>query len=141
MNKLLVVIIILLSCSAYSQTYPKLVVIEKDSCIVFTLEQSKTMIEWDIRYNECRTNLELTSNESALKDSIISTQQVQLEEYQKIDSTYQLLNQENEELREILEEERKLLNKEIRRQKRHKWFVGIGGFFTTAIATYFYIKK
>jgi hypothetical protein len=117
------------------------VVIEEDSCIVFTLEQSKTMIEWDIRYNECRTNLELTSNESAVKDSIISTQQVQIEEYQKIDSTYQLLNQENEELREILEEERQLLNKEIRRQKRQKWFVGIGGFFTTAVATYFYIKK
>ena len=99
------------------------------------------MIKWDLQLSECRTNLELTSNESALKDSIILNQSNQITEYQQIDSTYGLIDNENKELRKLLEEERAVLTKEIRRQKFRKWLVGIGGFCTTAVATYLYIKK
>ena len=137
----LLFIFLFISTVSFSQTYPQIVVIEEDSCIIFTLSQSRQMITWDLQLQECRTNLELTSNESSLKDSIIQIQKEQIEEYQKIDTTYLALMDENKELTELLEEERKILKKQIRKQKVQKWLVGIGGFVTTSFATYLYIKK
>lgn len=129
------------SVTAFNQTYPKLILLDEDSCIVFTLEQSKTMAVWDIKYEECRETLDIAEAESATKDSIINNQSSQIVEYVKIDSTYQLIDQENVELRAILEEERQILKKDIRKQKRQKWLIGIGGFLTTAFTTYLYIQK
>lgn len=127
--------------STFGQTYPQVVVIEKDSCIIFTLPQSRQMIKWDLQLSECRTNLKLTLNESALKDSIILNQSNQITQYQQIEATYGLIDKENKELRKLLEEERAVLTKEIRRQKFRKFLVGIGGFCTTAVATFLYIRK
>ena len=132
---------LLISTVSFSQNYPQVVVIEEDSCIIFTLAQSRQMIQWDLQLAECKETLNLTVKESEFKDSVINVQNEQIEEYTKIDWAYIALVDENKELTELLEEERKLLKKEIRRQKVRKWLLGIGGFCTTAFATYLYIQK
>lgn len=137
----LLFIFLFISTVSFSQNYPQVVVIEEDSCIIFTLPQSRQMIQWDLQLAECTETLDLTVKESEVKDSIINVQNEQIEEYTKIDWAYIALVDENKELTELLEEERKLLKKEIRRQKVRKWLFGIGGFCTTAFATYLYIQK
>jgi hypothetical protein len=141
MNKFLSIIFVILSISAYSQEYPQLILIENDSCIVFTLDQSKTMIEWDIRYDECKSNYEILTVETNIKDSIISNQLYQILEYQKIDSLCQQINIENKGLISLYEDETKVLKKQLTRQKRKTWLYSSLGLVATTVLTTLYIIK
>jgi hypothetical protein len=141
MSKLIYIFFILVTTISYSQEYPKVIVLEKDTCIVFTLEQGKKLIEWDIMFEECIVNLELTLNESILKDSIISNQNFQISEYQKIDSLYQQISVENREIKLLYEEETKLLKKQLKKQKRQTFFASALGIISAAVLTTLIIIK
>lgn len=133
--------ITLAGLSAYSQTFPKSIVIENDSCIVFTLEQSKKMIEWDIQKDLCKTELDIAQSEISLKDSIINNQGNQLNEFQGIESAYEEIIIENDLIRNIFNEEREILQKQLKKERRRKWLSSTLGIVATTVATVLWITK
>jgi hypothetical protein len=133
--------ITLAALTAYSQTFPKSIVIENDSCIVFTLEQSKKMIEWDIEKDLCKTELDIAQSEISLKDSIINNQVNQLNEFQGIESAYEEIIIENDLIRNIFNEEREILQKQLKKERRRKWLSSTLGIVATTVATVLWITK
>jgi Zn-dependent oligopeptidase len=126
----------------YSQTiktYPSVIVLQKDTLVCFTTEQSKQIAVWNEQRKEC---IELSKNDNQ-----------KISELQKITTTQIgiISNLENEIIQHkkniedkdkligVCEDEKKSLTKEIRKQKRGKWIAIIGGiggvFLTTFILT------
>ena len=121
------------------KTYPSVIILQKDTLVCFTTEQSKQIAVWNEQKKEC---VELRKNDNQ-----------KISELQKITTTQTgiISNLENEiyqhkknfddknSLLLICEDENKSLTKEVRKQKRGKWiaiFGGIGGvFITTMILT------
>jgi hypothetical protein len=126
----------------YAQTitkYPSVIVLEKDTLVCFTTEQSKQMGVWNEQRKECvelRKNDNQKINElekiTITQTGIISNLENEIVQHKKnFDDKNSLLL--------ICEDEKKSLTKEIRKQKRGKWIAilsGIGGvFITTMILT------
>jgi|688.fasta_scaffold20288_14 Zn-dependent oligopeptidase len=126
----------------YSQTiktYPSVIILQKDTLVCFTTEQSKQIAVWNEQRKEC---VELSKNDNQ-----------KISELQKITTTQIgiISNLENEIIQHkkniedkdkligVCEDEKKSLTKEIRKQKRGKWIAIIGGiggvFLTTFILT------
>ena len=128
-----------LSYAQTIKTYPSIIVLEKDTLVCFTTEQSKQIAVWNEQRKEC---VELRKNDNQ-----------KISELEKITTTQTgiISNLENEIVQHkknfddknslllICEDEKKSLTKEIRKQKRGKWIAilgGIGGvFITTMILT------
>jgi len=121
------------------KTYPSVIILQKDTLVCFTTEQSKQIAVWNEQRKEC---VELRKNDNQT-----------ISELQKITNTQIgiISNLENEIIQHkkniedkdkligICEDEKKSLTKEIRKQKRGKWIAIIGGiggvFLTTFILT------
>jgi hypothetical protein len=127
-------------CYAQTKTkYPSVIILEKDTLVCFTTEQSKQMGVWNEQRKECvelRKNDNQKINElekiTITQTGIISNLENEIVQHKKnFDDKNSLLV--------ICEDEKKLLKKEIRKQKRGKWVAilgGIGGvFITTMILT------
>ena len=127
-------------CYAQTKTkYPSVIVLENDTLVCFTTEQSKQMGVWNEQRKECvelRKNDNQKINElekiTITQTGIISNLENEIVQHKKnFDDKNSLLL--------ICEDEKKSLTKEIRKQKRGKWIAilgGIGGvFITTMILT------
>jgi hypothetical protein len=138
--KTIIFVFVIQLCYAQTiKTYPSIIVLEKDTLVCFTTEQSKQIAVWNEQRKEC---VELRKNDNQ-----------KISELEKITTTQTgiISNLENEIVQHkknfddknslllICEDEKKSLIKEIRKQKRGKWIAilgGIGGvFLTTLIAT------
>lgn len=135
MNKLLSIFLTVIVSSVFSQEYPKMVVIENDSCIIFTLEQSREMIVWDVEYNECKDERKILLEEMALKDSVITNQKDMVAEYNEILELYNGIKDEKDTLIQLHVEEKQLLEKQIKKQKRQKFISSALGVIATSILT------
>lgn len=115
-----------------TETYPKTIVIESDTFQVYTIEQSKQMIVWNEMRKEHQRLNEIC--EATLKDKnivIVETEE-KVRELERIVANKDGIIKEKDDLYRILEIEKKEAQKEIKRQKRHKWFaIIIGGVATT----------
>jgi hypothetical protein len=134
-NKLLSIFLTVIVSSVFSQEYPKMVVIENDSCIIFTLEQSREMIVWDVEYNECKDERKILLEEMALKDSVITNQKDMVAEYNEILELYNGIKDEKDTLIQLHVEEKQLLEKQIKKQKRQKFISSALGVIATSILT------
>jgi hypothetical protein len=115
--------------------------IGKDSVIIFTLDQGKELA----KINEDRKRLEKLNKKCEFqlkfKDSIILLQEQQIVDYQSIKLDYDLMVKQMNRMQQLCGDEKKLLNKEIKKQKRQKWAsIGIG-VSSFAILSYFYTNK
>ena len=68
--------------------------------------------------------LELEINQ---KDTIINHLEGKLSEFNIIEDKYKEIIKGKDDLQDICEQEKNILNKEIKRQKRHKWIAIISG--------------
>jgi septal ring factor EnvC (AmiA/AmiB activator) len=126
----------------YAQTikkYPSVIVLEKDTLVCFTTEQSKKMAVWNEQRKEC---IELRKNDNqkiselenikTTQTGIISNLETEIIQHKKN-------LEDKDKLISVCEDEKKSLTKEIRKQKRGKWIAIIGGiggvFLTTFILT------
>lgn len=121
--------------------YPVTKVLEKDSVIIFTLDQGRELA----RINEDKKRLEKLNKKCEFqlkfKDSIILLQEQQIVDYQSIKLDYDLIVKQMNRMQQLCGDEKKLLNKEIKKQKRQKWAsIGIG-VSSFAILSYFYTNK
>jgi hypothetical protein len=126
---------------SYSQKFPKSIIIENDSCIVFTLNQSKKMIQWDIQKNYCETELDIAQAEISLKDSVIENQSNQINEFKGIESSYEEIIIENDLIRNVFNQEREILQKELKKERRRKWLSSTLGIVATTVVTVLWITK
>lgn len=116
---------------SYAQTtikkYPSVIVIEKDSLVCFTTEQSKQIAVWNEQRKEC---IELRSNDTQkineLKN-INTTQTGIISNLEKEVYQYKKNIEDKDKLIGICEDEKKSLKKEVRTQKVGKWIAIIGG--------------
>ena len=121
--------------------YPVTKVLDKDSVIIFTLDQGKELA----KINEDRKRLQQLNKKCEFqlkfKDSIILLQEKQIVDYQSIKFDYDLMVKQMNRMQQLCGDEKKILNKEIKKQKRQKWAsigVGVSSF---VILSYFYIHK
>jgi hypothetical protein len=121
--------------------YPVVEVINGDTVITFTFAQGKKLAI----LNEERKRLEelnkIITSQSNKKDTIIEHQVEQLRLYAKVKEDYEVIISEKDAIQQTCNDEKKILQDEIGKKNRHKWFAIIGGVVGTGIMTYFYATK
>jgi hypothetical protein len=135
---------ILLTSDAFSQVntskYPSVQVIESDTVIIFDLEQGRKLAI----INESKKHLEqlneIQLKELNEKDSIIINQNAIIVHDDKIKKAYNDIIVENKNLEKLCQDEKIILDQEIKKQKRYKWTAIISG-ITVNITTLWIIQK
>ena len=135
MKNLLFILTLIIASNASAQTYPKKVVIEQDTCIIFTLEQSRKLIAWDVELDNCNAEKSILIEESSIKDSLIYVNREIAKKYSDIDTINNFLKVEKDELIKIHSEETKRLEKQIKKFKRQRFLSTTLGVVTTCILT------
>jgi hypothetical protein len=132
-STLFLVTIYQLSYTQSKVKYPKLMIVEKDTVMCFTIQQSKQMAIWNESRKECLELSKLDKEKivelnkiSTKKDSIISNLENTILLCKKnVDGKQSLVN--------VCDSEKKQLKKEIRKQRRGKWIAIIGGVFLSLL--------
>ena len=143
MNKILniFVFILFVSFNGLTQTYPRTIIVGQDTCIAFSIEQSRTLILWNTQKDYYFELSEIQRLELVAKDSIIVGVNKKIVALTEIDSSYQQIIVEKDALKRICETEKKIYKSEIKRQKRRK-ILSIGvGILSTSFMTYLWIVK
>jgi len=126
---------------ALSQDYPKVLVIENDTCLIFTMEQARQLTEWDLLYERCSIKSKLDSSEIAFKDSIISIQEFKLSNYKNMEANYNLIVIKNNDIKQLYIEEKNIIEGQLKKERRKKVVNGVLGVAGTVIMTVLYLLK
>jgi hypothetical protein len=135
LSKIILFIFAVQFCSAQQikQKHPSVIVVEKDTLVCFTTEQSRQMGVWNEERKEC---VELRGNDNQ-----------KISELKKITTTQSgiIYNLENEIVQHkknfkdknslllICEDEKNALKDEVRKHKIGKWIAIIGGVFLSTL--------
>ena len=126
---------------AFSQDYPKVLVIENDTCLIFTMEQARQLTEWDLLYERCSIKSKLDSSEIAFKDSIISIQESKLSNYKNMEANYNYIIIKNNDIKQLYIEEKNIIEGQLKKERRKKVINSVLGIAGTAIMTILYLLK
>lgn len=120
-------------CNAQKKQYPLTILIDDDSLVCFTIEQSKQLAIWNEEKKEC-INLYKNSNEKIVQLENISTTQKGI-----IDNLENEIVQHNKNLEDknkiinIFEDEKKYLKKQVIKQKIYKWISIFSGVILSTV--------
>ena len=137
----IVLSLFLVSFNAFTQQYPRNVVLGADTCTAFTIEQSKTLILWNTQRKECFEVSDVLTDKLSLKDSIIIETNNKIIVLQDIETSYKTIVLEKDQQMAICEIEKSALNFEIKKQRIHKILSIAGGILSTSFMTYLFIIK
>jgi len=125
---------VLFRFNATSQGFPRSIILEEDTCIVFTLNQSKEIAKWNEQKKENFDLLEICSEQVILMDSIVLFQDSQLKKSGLINLKFKNIIQQKDELMLFAEAEKKSLLQEVKVQKRQKWIsISVGSLVATIL--------
>ena len=127
MNYLISFLFLFVPYITFSQQYPKTSVIDEDTVLIFSQEQANKIAQWNEERKYCKENSILLEIEINQKDTIINSLEGKLNEFNIIEDKYKEIIKGKDDLQDICEQEKNILNKEIKRQKRHKWIAIISG--------------
>ena len=127
MNYLISFLIFTIPLFCSGQQYPMQSVIGEDTVLIFSQEQASKIAEWNEERKYCIENSELLKLELQQKDTIINSLEGQINDFVVIEDKYKVIISKKDELQDICNDEKNILNKEIKRQKRHKWIAIISG--------------
>lgn len=137
--------VVFLTSVAFSQQnatiYPKVIIYDRDTVIMFSIEQGKKLAEINELKKECFENNNVLNLEIIQKDIVIKQQNGKLLNFDKIVNDYNDILKAKNDLQLFCEEEKSILNEEIKKRNKHKWFAIIGGAITTSFMTYLWIIK
>jgi Skp family chaperone for outer membrane proteins len=143
-NKLLLLFLFVASFG-FSQTkksdYPKVVIYENDTVILFSIKQGKQLAIINEEKKEYLENNQVLNQEIKQKDIVVKEQADKLKNYDKIVKDYNDIVKAKDELKGLCDSEKEVLNDIIEKKNRHKWYAIIGGSITTAFMTYLWITK
>jgi hypothetical protein len=130
----LLLLFLVVSKSLFSQKieFPIVSYIDGDSVIIFTTEQGRKLVNINEQKKECSENLYISVQELKQQKVIAESQKIQLENLQKVISDKDTIIESNKSLNAICEDEKKILKKEVRKQKIAKW-VSVGGIVVVGI--------
>lgn len=138
-------LIVFFTSAAFSQVkttiYPKIIVYDKDTVILFSIDQAKKLAESNEDRKECFENNEILKKEIQQKDIIISQEQGKVKNYDKIVKDYNEIVKAKNDLQKLCNEEKGILTDEVNEKNRHKWYAIIGGAITTGFMTYLWVTK
>lgn len=132
-NKIITLFIFACSLVHAQSEYPKTMISEKDTLIVFTLEQARKITEINEEKKYCLQQNDILEKEIVQKDTIINSLEKKVNDLGTIETKYQKIIKEKNELKDICESEKQSLNKEVRKQKTHKWIAISGGIVLAVI--------
>ncbi len=116
--------------------YPSVILVNKDTLVCFKTEQSKQMAIWNEQRKEC---LELQKEDKKTIGELEKVSKKQVEIINNLETEITLHKktiQDKNTLIQVCEDEKKSLNKEIRKQRRGKWIAiisGVGVFILTTL--------
>ena len=138
-------LIIFTTSAAFSQVkttiYPKVIVYDKDTVILFSIEQGKKLAELNEDRKECFENNDILKSEIKQKDIIINEEKDKVVNYDKIVENYNEILKAKKDIQDLCNSEKQILSNEIRKRNKQKWFAIIGGSITTGFMTYLWITK
>jgi hypothetical protein len=141
MSKLLLILCFVSANSVFSQNYPRTIVLGQDTCIVFSVEQGKQLIIWDLQHQQCKQENEVLINEISLKDSIINNSSEIIKQYDEITILYNEQKKEVANLMSLSEKEKQLLEKQLRKEKTKRFISTTIGIVSTSIFAILYFTK
>ena len=131
-------LVLLKSSILFSQ---KQIVSNNDTLICFTSDQCKTILKEFAKANYLDTLNKIQSKEL----SILRVSFIELNEVVELKNSQLKFSQDLGKIKDVeierLASQKKQLQKEVKRQKRNKIFVLIGGSVTTGLMTYLWITK
>tara|TARA_B110000503_G_C6929744_1_gene322279 strand:+ start:91 stop:519 length:429 start_codon:yes stop_codon:yes gene_type:complete len=113
--------------------HPSVIVLENDTLVCFTMEQSKQISIWNEEKKEC---LELSKNDNQKINELGNVINQQIGLISNLEKETGLLKsniQDKDVLIQVCEDEKKSLKKEVRKQKIVKWIAIIGGVVLSAL--------
>lgn len=133
-QSILFLVAILMSFTGFSQKYPRTIMLENDTCVAFTLNQSRKLIKWNEEKHEFHKLYDMCAKQIVFLDSVVTYKDTQILGMNKITENYKDIIKEKEQLMLLNESEKSSLKKEIKIQKRQKWLsIGIGALVSTVI--------
>lgn len=151
LNKLLIIACVLISPYSFAQKkkkknlevieYPAMKVIEKDTVIIFTLEQARDLSEKNEQRKKLEAEAKITKSQLEFKDSIITMQIKQVLDLKLVKFDYDELVKQMQRQQQTCSDEKSILNNEIRKQRRHKNLSIGAGVLSFGTLLYFYIHK
>lgn len=132
-SKLCVFFVLFLN-NVFTQTneYPVITKIEKDTVIIFTLQQGRELIIYNEQRKEYMELNEILNSTIVQKDTVINSLNQKVSNYEKIDLENKKIIKTKEELIKLSEDEKSTLKHEVRKHKTGKW-IAIAGCVTLAI--------
>jgi hypothetical protein len=127
--------------SQSKQTYPSTEVINKDTVIIFSLEQARKIAHINESNKECLLISNIQQKEIAAKDSIISIMKSTVINFEEINRRNKIIVESKDKQIEAYLDQQNSLERQIKTQSRNKWFAIIGGALSTGFMTYLYFVK
>lgn len=127
-----------MSLTLFSQ---KPVLIDGDTSLCFSIPKSKFLLKQVYLVAEKDTLLKLTEIELKVSKEKNAIYQQQIKAFEDIIYSQKEINQNNLAINKQKDEEIKILNKELAKQKVKTWASILGGVVSTAFVSYLYIKK
>lgn len=121
--------------------YPQVTLVGKDTLMLFTLDQTKQMAKDNEERKKLKQVVFNQNSQMKFKDSIILMQETQLTDLKLIKFDYDLIVEQMKVQQQICSDEKAVLNREIRKQRRHKIYAISGGILSFGTMLYFYIYK
>ena len=122
---------VFLTSVAFSQhnmiKYPSVELKGSDTVICFTMPQGRELAKRNEERKKFEEIVNLQTLELQQMDSIVSSQQRMIETYKSIDEKQQFIIKEVKGQVSLCDEQRVLIEKELKKQKRYKWTAIISG--------------
>ena len=132
--------VVFLPLAALSQqkpiNYPIIELKGLDTIISFQLDQGKKLAQFNEERKKLIVVTGIQEKQIAQKDSIISHQSVIIDSYKSIETAQQIIVMEKSKQIGLCDEQNKIINNELKRQKRYKWTAIISGITSVVLVQY-----
>jgi hypothetical protein len=112
-------LVISLICKSQTK-YPYVIVIDKDSCVVFSISQAKELIKKDEERKYLKEVNDIQIKELSEMNKIVITQQDVIKNKDIIIDEKQKISKEKDGLLVVCEQDKDILNDEIKKQRNGK---------------------
>lgn len=138
-------VILFLMLSFYStaqkEPYPKVIIVESDTVLAFTLNQARQLSVFNEERKECLDIKSDLEGQLSQFEKVNAEQKQQLANLEKVKIDYDIIVKATNENKALCETEKNILRTQRNDQVKYKWFsIGVGS-LTTLFMTYLYVTK
>lgn len=127
--------------TAQKEPYPKVIIVESDTVLAFTLNQARQLSVFNEERKECLDIKSDLEGQVAQFEKVNAEQKQQLANLEKVKIDYDIIVKATNENKALCETEKNILRTQRNDQVKYKWFsIGVGS-LTTLFMTYLYVTK